>query len=232
MASEILKLHNPVWHSLSDKHQAYAIEYNGIKFYHPNYCPFGGWIAGAVTVDGLDRYADLVHSFYIVGDKPNHSNKVKCVNELVCHQMILDKPLDIRVDETITTLDENHSDELFALVNKVQPGYFRRETSQLGSYFGIFKDGMLVAVTGERMKMDSYTEISAVVTHPSYTGRGYARQLITHTAHKISSEYNIPYLHVSESNTHAIALYEKLGFTLVRKLSLWKFVLNSEMADH
>jgi hypothetical protein len=34
----------------------------------------------------------------------------------------------------------------------------------LGDYYGIFKDNKLVAVTGERMKVNAFTEVSAIVT--------------------------------------------------------------------
>jgi ribosomal protein S18 acetylase RimI-like enzyme len=119
----------------------------------------------------------------------------------------------------------NHKNDLFNLVNLVQPGYFKSKTSFMGSYFGIFKDGQLVAVTGERMKMNVYTEVSAVVTHPGYTGRGFAKQLIAHTTNKIFSENKLPYLHVAETNTGAIKLYEKLGFYTRRKISLWNLVV-------
>lgn len=82
----------------------------------------------------------------------------------------------------------------------------------MGAYFGIFNNGKLVAVTGERMKMQDATEISAVVTHPDYSGRGYAKQLVAFVAHKIQMEHKLPFLHVAETNIPAIGLYEKLGF--------------------
>ena len=106
----------------------------------------------------------------------------------------------------------------------MQPGYFRSRTSELGDYFGIYKDSKLVAVTGERMKMNDYTEVSAVVTHPDHTGMGYAKQLIVHTTGRIFDQNKIPYLHVAETNVPAIALYEKLGFRTRRKISFWNFV--------
>ena len=37
------KLDNPVWFSLSETHQSFAIDYGSIKFYHSDYCPFGGF---------------------------------------------------------------------------------------------------------------------------------------------------------------------------------------------
>jgi predicted GNAT family acetyltransferase len=101
-----------------------------------------------------------------------------------------------------------NKDDLFRLVNSVQPGYFKSRTSELGFYFGIYKDGELIAVTGERMKMDAYTEVSAVVTDPYYTGQGLAKKLVTYTTNKIFGENKIPYLHVAETNVAAINLYE------------------------
>ena len=91
----------------------------------------------------------------------------------------------------------------------------------LGDYFGIFKNGDLIAVTGERMKMNDFVEVSAIVTHPDHTGQGYAKQLIAHTVNNIFSQNRMPYLHVLENNTGAIKLYEKLGFTTRRKMSFW-----------
>ena len=38
----------------------------------------------------------------------------------------------------------------------------------LGSYLGIRHAGTLIAMAGERMRLDGFTEISAVCTHPGY----------------------------------------------------------------
>ena len=91
----------------------------------------------------------------------------------------------------------------------------------MGNYFGVIKEGKLVSVTGERMKMNDFTEVSAVVTHPFYTGKGFAKQLVAHTANKIFDENKTPYLHVAETNFDAIRLYEKLGFKTRRRMSFW-----------
>lgn len=62
------------------------------------------------------------------------------------------------------------------------------------------------------MKMEGYTELSAIVTHPEHTGKGYAKQLIIHASNRIFNESKIPYLYVADTNLNAIKLYEKLGF--------------------
>lgn len=222
------KLDNPAWHSLTEVHKEPAIDYKGIKFYHPDYCPFGGFIDADQTEGGIDAYSLLTNNFYVIGDKPDISNSsVQLKKELVCDQMVLNKRIDSTVSEQIIELQSrNQKADLFTLVNLVQPGYFKSKTSDLGSYYGIYKDNQLVAVTGERMKMNDYTEVSAVVTHPEYTGQGYAKQLIAHTSNKIFDEGKTPYLHVADTNKGAINLYEKLGFWIRRKISFWNLVTN------
>jgi predicted GNAT family acetyltransferase len=82
----------------------------------------------------------------------------------------------------------------------------------MGEYYGIYHNEQLVSVTGERMRMHGLTEISAVVTHPDFTGRKYAQQLIAHVTNKNLSDGITPFLHVAETNERAIKIYEYLGF--------------------
>ena len=215
------KLDNPVWFSLSETHQSFAVDYCSVKFYHPDYCPFGGFEKGNSIVKSIDEYSEMVDTFFIVGEKPELSNLLKLNKELVCLQMIVYNPIDIVFNEPIVKLTEEHIDALYELVNLVQPGYFKKKTALLGNYYGIFKNDELVAVTGERMQMNDFIEVSAVVTHPNHTGKGYAKQLVIHTVNEIFKQNKMPYLHVIEDNYGAIQLYEKLGFSIRRKISFW-----------
>jgi len=215
------KLDNPVWYSLSETHKDISINYHNAKFYDPAYCPFGGFIETNNVASQIDEYAKLINHFFVVGEKPLFSERIFLRNKLICLQMILEESVEINTGEKIIALDDTSSEALSSLVNEVQPGYFKKKTNLMGNYFGIIKEGKLVAVTGERMKMTNFTEISAVVTHPSYTGKGFAKQLVAHTANKIFDENKTPYLHVAETNFDAIRLYEKLGFKTRRKMSFW-----------
>lgn len=218
------KLDNPVWYSLSEMHQHFAVGNSNIKFYHPDYCPFGGFNKNEMLAAPISEYAGLTGNFFIVGQKPGVPANLILRYELVCDQMIMSQRIELEYNENIIKLTGEHTDQLFNLVNMVQPGYFKAKTSSLGDYFGIFKNNELVAVTGERMKMNRYNEISAVVTHPGHSGRGYAKQLVAHTVNHIFSQNKIPYLHVSETNSAAVNLYKKLGFTTRRKISFWNII--------
>jgi predicted GNAT family acetyltransferase len=111
---------------------------------------------------------------------------------------------------------------MFTLINKVQPGYYEKDTHLLGNYFGIRQEGVLVAIAGERMRPEGLTEVSAICTDPAYTGRGYARQLTAHVCRRNLEQGLTPYLHVLQSNQRAIGIYESLGFKARRMISFWK----------
>ncbi|WP_343531361.1 GNAT family N-acetyltransferase [Pedobacter sp.] len=217
-------LDNPIWNSLTTTHQPYCLNLEGFRFYHPEYCPFGALGHEDFNTDVLLAYANLAHDFFIVGDRPTtHPKDLQLKNELVCNQMVLNNSISFDHKEEIVLLNGTYQQDLIALVNLVQPGYFKHKTPDLGNYYGIFKNDELVAVTGERMKMPQATEISAVVTHPEHSGKGYAKQLVAFVANQIVQEGKLPFLHVAEKNTGAIALYEKLGFVTRRKISFWNY---------
>lgn len=215
------KLDNPAWFSLNESHEKFAEGAEAIKIYQAKICPFGG-INGAYEAINFQNAAFLERErFFIIGKKPQLPPELVIEKELICLQMLCQTPIHWVPQETILQLKDQHMDELHRLVNLVQPGYFKEGTSKMGNYYGIFKAEKLVAVTGERMKMHQFTEISAVITHPEHTRKGYAKQLVAHVVNQNIAVQNIPYLHVVESNLGAIGLYKKLGFETRRKISFW-----------
>jgi ribosomal protein S18 acetylase RimI-like enzyme len=113
----------------------------------------------------------------------------------------------------IVRLGVQDSPEMVALATLTKPGPFSSRTHELGTFVGIRSEGKLVAMSGERLKVPGYTEISAVCTHPDHTGKGYARILMTEIMRGIGERGEVPMLHVRRDNTRAIALYERLGFS-------------------
>jgi ribosomal protein S18 acetylase RimI-like enzyme len=110
--------------------------------------------------------------------------------------------------------------EMLALTSVTQPGPFGPRTIELGHYIGIRQRGVLVAMAGERMRIDGFTEISAVCVEPAHRGHRFAVDLVRSLVSSIAARSEIPFLHVFSSNYAAIALYRKLGFTLRRRMHL------------
>ncbi|GGQ35479.1 hypothetical protein GCM10010279_50450 [Streptomyces mutabilis] len=69
-----------------------------------------------------------------------------------------------------------------------------------------------MAMAGERLRPEGWTEISAVCTAPEARGRGYAARLVGALAARVTARGERPFLHVAEASTAAIAPYAGLGF--------------------
>ena len=115
-------------------------------------------------------------------------------------------------------LGDADAPEMLALATLTEPGPFFVKTHQLGRFVGIRQDGRLVAMAGERMQPDGFTEVSGVCTHPDHRGRGYAAALMGEVARGILARGDTPFLHAYASNQAAIALYERLGFQHRREI--------------
>lgn len=115
-------------------------------------------------------------------------------------------------DLKITELTGQDSPEMVELTTLTKPGPFGPRTHELGTYLGIRQNGKLTAMGGERLKVSGHTEVSAVCTHPEHTGKGHARVLMIEVMRLIRQRGEIPFLHVRQSNTRAVELYERLGF--------------------
>ena len=92
-------------------------------------------------------------------------------------------------------LRETDVPAMLELVELTKPRPVRCSYRRLGNFLGIRADNRLVAMAGERMKLDGFTEITAVCTHPAYRGKGYARALLQAVSTRSSSrvgEESIP----------------------------------------
>lgn len=112
----------------------------------------------------------------------------------------------------IVELGINDSPEMVELATLTKPGPFGTRTYELGYYVGVRSAGKLVAMAGERLKVPGFTEVSAVCTHPDYTGKGYGGLLMLEVMRKIHERGEKPFLHVRSDNARAVRLYERLGF--------------------
>ncbi|MGP1993877.1 GNAT family N-acetyltransferase [Zobellia laminariae] len=219
------QLKNPVWYSLKETHKKFAIEHNGVQFYNPEICSFGSFFDETKTAKAAIEYLKNSDDFFFVSENQTpiiDNTKVSLEKKIDGCQMVLNKLTDVSITEDIVLLGKEFIDEIYELVWLVMPGYYKRRSFEMGKYFGIFKNGKLVAITGQRMQTNQFIEVSAVVTHPNYTRQGLAKQLIAHTTKEILKEKKTPILHTNKGNL-AISLYERLGYELTRDMNWWSY---------
>jgi ribosomal protein S18 acetylase RimI-like enzyme len=215
-------LDNPFWHSLRTRHRGIALSQGEAARYPAEFAPFLG-VAHA-GVDVADAVAPLVapgESVYLLGVAPIvpegwHLEAFRPLAQMVCTA-----PLDVIEGPEIIELSDAHRDDVLALTALVYPHYFRSRTMEMGRYFGIYQEGRLAAIIGERLGTDAYTEMSAICTHPDFNGRGYARRLTAMLTNDTLTRGRTPFLHVSHENTRAKQLYEQLGFHHRRDIGFW-----------
>lgn len=211
------RLENPVWAALhsGQRHLAHAL--GDMRRYAPDVAPFC-----AVPEDGMFVPATdldyLAEDVYFVGAIPTVPAGWR-LEELggVTQMIYRGGPVAAPPGYAVSVLDalDPAMQELTAIAF---PGYFRARTGTMGRYVGIHDGGRLVALSGERMDFGDLREVSAVCTHPEFTGRGLARLLVRHVMHGMLAQGVTPMLHVGSRNARAIGLYEALGFVRVREL--------------
>ncbi|HET9813128.1 MAG TPA: GNAT family N-acetyltransferase [Sphingomicrobium sp.] len=129
-------------------------------------------------------------------------------------QMLADGPVAGSRPAEAIALGDADSPEMIALAELTRPGPFRARTHHLGQFWGVRREGWLVAMAGERMKLPGMSELSGVCVHPEWRGHGFARALSAFVANSIQQRGETPFLHAYADNVAAIALYEQLGFRL------------------
>lgn len=215
-------LDNPFWCSLQSRHGAVALRAGEAARYPPEFAPFLGVAKSGVDVD--DAIASLVapdESVYLLGVLPKVPPGWRLEAFADLAQMACTAPMPVPDGPQAIELSDTHRDDVLALTSLVYPHYFRRRTMEMGRYLGIYQQGRLAAITGERLGMDAFQEISAVCTHPDFNGRGYARRLLALLSNDNLERGRMPFLHVSHGNHRAKRLYEQMGYRLRRDIGFW-----------
>ncbi|HVI43913.1 MAG TPA: GNAT family N-acetyltransferase [Chitinophaga sp.] len=218
-------LDNPAWNALCSVQAGFATGTPQARRYRQDILPFIGFHSTADnSIQQLDQWINPGESFFIIGDLPVLPQGWTIMNELPCAQMVLDVvPLPVATkDVTVSLLSDADAADMLELINAVQPGYFNTNTRLLGNYYGIRVDRRLVAMAGERMRMTGFSELSAIVTLPGFTGRGYAQLLMQELIQYHAGNGVVSFLHVALTNERAIGLYEHMGFRHRRTISFFK----------
>jgi ribosomal protein S18 acetylase RimI-like enzyme len=213
-------LDNIVWNALTTRQEKFAESNGQARRFMQEVSPLAGFPEPSPA--GYESLAELVGSRGTIGlflDAPYEPHKGwSLVAGAPMPEMIYqsaDAPLarsPSSSDPEIVELSSADSPDMLELTALTKPGPFGKRTHELGTYLGIRREGKLIAMAGERLKIPGYTEVSAVCTHPEHTGHGYARILMMEVMHRIRSRGETPCLHVREDNVRAIELYERIGF--------------------
>ncbi len=213
---------DPVWHALHTKHRHFAISAGNACRYPAEVSPFA-----AVSEPSVTAFEQL-HSLLVPGESVWIAEmKFPDCPELVfettieCLQMVLpENVMPPAADDAggIVPLSCVDAPAMVALTDLAFPGFFRVKTCAMGSYYGVFAGGELVSMSGERMILDGYPEVSGVCTHPDHRGKGYAAALMWQVIRDHRRDGLVSWLHVSAGNRHAIELYLRMGFIEARRL--------------
>lgn len=109
-------------------------------------------------------------------------------------------------------------DELQALYHVSYPvNSFDPRMLETGYYYGIRREGMLVAVAGVHVYSPRYKVgvLGNVTTHPDYRGRGLAKTVCAKLCVELLKTMDDIGLNVKADNAGAIAVYKSLGFEVV-----------------
>jgi len=224
-------LDNPVYAALSGPHAGFAQRQGRVLRYAADVAPFLALPSDASDSDWQDAIALLPPGAMaaIGGDGLAVPESFTVVMTFELLQMV-GEDVDGARDPEAVTLDAADVPEMLELVAVTEPGPFLARTVELGKYIGIRRDGALVAMAGERMRLDGWTEISAVSTAPAYRGQGLASRLVRALVADIQGRSEHVFLHVMVSNTSAIRVYEELGFRVRGRRTL-SVVLRPETPD-
>ena len=221
-------LDRPVWNALSGDHAHHALGGGGALRYHPDIGPLAGTPDGspeslAALGALVARTGTLTTLQADIDPVPPGTRIAGCSEGL--QMMFAGEPTG-EADPRIAELGPDDVTAMVALATLAKPGPFAARTCELGRFWGVFEDGKLAAMAGQRTRFDRFVEVSGVCTSPEHRGKGLAALLTAHAARAVLAEGRTPFLQVYASNDAAIGIYRRIGF--IERTRVWLTVLAPE----
>ena len=218
-------LDNPVWGALTGAHARFAVTRGRAARYDHEVAPFHALAdpGDPAAWQDLSRLVPVGSTVAIAAAGGIVLPGWEVAGSVAGVQLV-DVALDSFPDEDAVALSEKDVPEILDLIDRTQPGPFRRRTVELGTYLGLrAADGRLIAMAGERLRPPGWTEISAVCTDPAFRKRGLATRLVRAVAAGIRDRGETPFLHTSAGNVNAIRLYQSIGFELRKRTDFTQY---------
>src|SRR5688500_3381332 len=149
-------LDNMIWNAITTGNTGIARLDGEVGCYHPDIAPF------AAMKELNDKNLDKLHGFIPAGNKiaiayPDRpvldESKWKVLHKMDVNQMVYENPVDVFTttnSKLIVPLTDEHIPQMLELTALTKPGPFLQRTNLFGNYFGIFIEGRLAAMTGQR----------------------------------------------------------------------------------
>ena len=213
--AQIAALDTPILTALRSSHRHLAVQGRHVLRYPADIAPFAAFVEE--TAQARAELRDLagqgpVALLYPEAIEPAPIDGLE--NKIAARVMQMVATVEAAPDPSFlpTTLGVADVTAMLELTALTKPGPFFARTHELGRYIGVYENGRLAAMAGERMRPEGFTEISAVCVHPDFRGRGYALALVRALMLSIAARKERPFLHLYADNPGARTLYERLGF--------------------
>lgn len=219
-------LDRQVWHMLTGRQAHLALGGGAAKRIDPRYGPFAALRDGggeaqralAALAEGIGDELWFVEAAPVATPPGFSLQRSALLLQMIAGEIPSHGETD---DREAVLLGEEHAGAMNELALATRPGPWAELTRCYGSFYGIFREGRLAAMAGERMlPCPGVAEVSGVCTWPEFRGQGLARRLMLHVMAGFRRRGDRPYLHTYVDNERAIGLYRKLGFRERRRMTL------------
>lgn len=216
-------LDDMAWHALSGPQAHLALTAGGgaARCYRDEIAPF----CGVERLDdrGWGALADLVGpggvAVFLRGEvEPSPAGWTELLREPATQYVAGDLVEDPPAGREVVELTAADVPDMVRLAAETDPGPFGPNSHLTGRWFGIRREGRLVAMAGERMRVQGHGEVSGVCVDPVARGEGLGAAVTLAAARGIRDRGDGPMLHVREHNDGAHRLYRRLGFEVRRQV--------------
>lgn len=215
-------LDNPVWNALEGPLRHWARAAGDFKRFVPDAAPFVAVKSPESKTDALEQVVGDDELVYFLGVMPRLDERWAVVSHEQVLQFVIDRAVPAPDGVVVERVEgDDGIRELRALASQVYPAFFRPRTAQLGRFYAVREEGAVVAMGGERLRVDGYQEVSTVCTLPSARQAGLAKAIVASAQRGASDRGARLFCHTVQSNQPVLTLFKHAGLRPRAVLPMW-----------